>query len=124
MKVDISCQCQKFSARGRNLCQRKKFIVGRKLFSEQKYLSEEGISCQQKKFLSQEAISYWKKIFLVKFSVIERNVVLEEDFYSQMKNCIVTGRELQSQEEIYCRREKFHFRRQNLLSEQELFSEE
>ena len=37
-----------------------------------------------------------------------------------MKKFIVTGRNLQSQEKIYCRREKFCFRGQNFLSEQEI----
>ena len=48
-----------------------------------------------------------EKIF-VKFSVIERNVLSEEDFYSQMKKFIVTGRNLQSQDYNNCPREKFH----------------
>ena len=118
-----------FFVRGKNslseeeiLCQRKKFIVGRKIF-----LTEEEISFQSKKiyrrkkflvkgknFLSLEAIFCRKTIILVKFSVIERNVLSKEDFFSQMKNFIVTGRNLQSQE-------KLNFRGQNLLSEQKNF---
>ena len=120
MKEDISCQCQKFSARGRNslsekeiLCQRKKFFVrGRNS------LSEEEIFCRKKKildkgrnlfseqtefirgrnFLSKEEISCRKEIFLFKFPVIERNVLSEEDFCNQMKKFTVTGRNLQAQE--------------------------
>ena len=72
--------------------------------------------------MSLEVIFCRRTIILVKFSVIERNVLSKEDFYSQMKKFIVTGRNLQSQEEIYCRRERLHFRGQNLLSEQEFFS--
>ena len=67
--------------------------------------------------MSWEAISCHGKQYLVKFSVIERNVMSEEDFYIQMKKFKATGRNLQSQEEIYFRREKFRFRGQNLLSE-------
>ena len=58
--------------------------------------------------MSQEAISCRKKKFLIKFYVIERNVLLEEDFYSQMKKFIVTGRNLQSQDYNNCLWEKFH----------------
>ena len=89
-------------------CQRKKFIVGRKIF-----LTEEEISFQSKKiyqrkkflvkgknFLSLEAIYCQKTIILVKFSVIERNVLSKEDFYSQMKKFIVIGK-------IYSYRKKF-----------------